>query len=107
MGIDSVYNLEEVTMSKEQELMNFLHANVFDPILNSTNASSKVKSGVNLTIARMNKLSAAKMIQYFWSALVTENSINFSKQLKQEGLNRFEDVMEEFRDIFNEKWLKS
>lgn len=93
-------------MTKEQELMKFLHHKVFDPILASKTASPKIKSGVNLTIGRMNRLSAEKMVQYFWSALATENAIIFSKHLKNEGLIRFEDVMEEFRDKFNDSWLR-
>ena len=93
-------------MTKEQELMTYLHNKVFEPILNSKTASQKIKSGVNLTIGRMNRLSADKMIQYFWSALATDNAISFSKHLKAERLTRFEDVMEEFRDIFNDEWLR-
>ncbi len=93
-------------MTKEQELMNFLHEKVFDPILSSPDASAKVKSGVNLTIARMNRLPAAKMIEYYWSALATSNAIEFSNILKGENLPRFEDVLEEFRTRFNEDWLK-
>lgn len=93
-------------MTKEQELTSFLHEKVFDPILLSKTASSKIKSGVNLTIARMNQLTAEKMVQYFWSALAAENSIAFSKHMKAEGVTRFEDVMEEFRDKFNDKWIK-
>ena len=94
-------------MTKEQELMEYLHEKVFDPILNSSTASSQIKSGVNLTIGRMNRLSAEKMVQYFWSALATDNAIRFSKKMKSEGLKRFEDVMEEFRDKFNDEWLRS
>lgn len=93
-------------MTKEQELMDFLHQRVFDPILNSQTAPSRVKSGAHLTIGRMNNLSAEKMVQYFWSALATDNSIAFSKQLKDEGLPRFEGVLEEFRDRFNDQWLR-
>jgi len=93
-------------MTKEQELMLFLHEKVFDPVLNSKTASSKIKSGINLTIGRMNKLNAEKMVHYFWSALATENAITFSKYMKAEGLTRFEDVMEEFRDRFNDKWIR-
>jgi hypothetical protein len=94
-------------MTKEQEIMEFLHQRVFDLVLNSPNASSKIKSGVNLTIGRMNRLNAEKMVQYFWSALATENAIEFSKHMKAEGLTRFEDVMEEFRDKFNDAWIRS
>lgn len=93
-------------MNKEKEIMDFLHENVFDPILNSKEAPSNIKSGVNLTIARMNKLTAEKMIQYFWSALATSNAITFAKKLKAENLPRFEDVFEVFRDRFNDEWLR-
>ena len=93
-------------MTKEQEIMAFLHEKVFNPILDSKTCPPRIKSGVRLTIGRMNKLSAEKMIQYFWSALATENAIAFSKQMKAEGLTRLEDVMEEFRDKFNDKWLR-
>lgn len=93
-------------MTKEEELMAFLHEKVFDPILDSKAAPANIKSGVNLTIGRMNKLSAEKMVQYFWSALATDNAISFSKKMKAEGLPRFEDVLEEFRDKFNDAWLR-
>ncbi len=93
-------------MTKEQELMNYLHEKVFDPILNSPNVPAGIKNGVNLTIGRMNKLSAEKMIQYYWSALSTDNAILFSKRVKNENLPRFEDVLEEFRERFNDAWLK-
>ena len=95
-----------IIMTKEEEVMSFLHEKVFDPILNSEEAPANIKSGVNLTIARMNRLSADKMVHYFWSALATDNAIAFSKKIKSEGLPRFEDVFEEFRDRFNDKWLR-
>lgn len=94
-------------MTKEEELMEYLHQKVFDPILNSPAAPANIKSGVNITIGRMDRLSAEKMIQYFWSALATDNAIKFSKRVKEEKLPRFEDVMEEFRDKFNDEWLRS
>lgn len=93
-------------MTKEDELMDFLHQKVFDPILKSKLASAQIKSGVNLTIVRMNQLSAEKMVQYFWSAMITDNAIAFSKLKKAEDLPRFEDVFEEFRDKFNDAWLR-
>lgn len=94
-------------VTKEKEIMDFLHQRVFNPILDSPSSSNSTKSGVRLTIARMNKLKADKMIHYFWSALATDNAILFSKRLKEEELPRFEDVFEEFRDRFNDQWLKS
>ncbi|MDD7656101.1 MAG: hypothetical protein PUJ23_04865 [Veillonellaceae bacterium] len=92
-------------MTKEEEVMEFLHQRVFDPILNSKKVPANLKRGVNLTIGRMNRLSAAKMVQYFWSALETDNAIAFSEKLKAEGLPTFEDVHEEFRDKFDDEWL--
>ena len=93
--------------TKEQEIIDFLSQRVFDPILNSDSASQKVKAGINLTKGRMSRLSAEKMIHYFWSALATDNAIGFSKILKQENMPRFEDVFEEFRDKFNDTWLRT
>ncbi len=95
-------------MTKEQELMNFLHKHVFQPVLNSPNASKELKSGINLTIARMNQRNATGMVQFFWSAVIgTERSIGFAQRMKQEGFTRFEEVIEEFRVRFNDTWLHS
>ena len=88
-------------MTKEQEIMNYLHEKVFEPTLNSKTCPSNIKSGVNLTIGRMNRLSAKSMVKYFWSALSTDNAIEFSNTLRSEGLTRFEDVKDEFGEKFN------
>lgn len=93
-------------MTKAQEIMEFLTAKVFEPILNNPNTPGKIRSGVHLTIARMNKMTADKMIDYYWKTLRTKNSIEFSKNLKEEKLPRFEDVLEEFREKFNDEWLR-
>ena len=49
---------------KQQEIMTFLHSRIFDPILQSPEASEKLKQGVRLTIMRMEQRDAAGMIQY-------------------------------------------
>lgn len=49
-------------MTKEEEILSFLHQHVFNPILNSQNASKELKAGVNLTIARLKQRDAAGMI---------------------------------------------
>ena len=94
-------------MKKEEVIMQYLQEKVFDPNFNVKTCSAQSKSGMNLTIARMRRLSAEKMVQYFWSALVTENALVFSKHMKEEGLICFEDVREEFKARFNEQWLQS
>ena len=87
---------------KEEEIMNFLTERVFNPILNSPNASEKLKSACRLTMARMNQRDAAGMIQYYWSAIIgTEHSVGFAAQMKREGFDRFKEVLEEFRVRFS------
>lgn len=92
-------------MTKEQEVMAFLNEKVFDPILDSKTCSPTIKIGIKLTIGKMNRLSAEKMVQYFL-ALTTENAVIFSKFMKDQKLASFEDVVEEFRNKFNDNWLR-
>lgn len=91
--------------TKDAEIMTFLHERVFDPILNGV-YDNKLKQGVRATIMRMEALSTASKVQYFWSAIVgTDKSIRFTENLSDAGAVRFEDVMEEFRTRFNDRWL--
>lgn len=93
-------------MTKEQEIMQFLHEQVFDPVLNSPTASNSLKQGVRLTIVRMEKRDALGMVQYFWSAVTgTEKSIGFAKMMKDESFDRFEEAIDEFRTRFSDLWL--
>jgi len=93
---------------KEQQIMDYLMVNVFNPILNSPNASDSLKKGVRFTIMRLKKRDAIGMLRYYWSAIIgTEKSTKFAKQMKKEGFVRFEEVIDEFRDKFNDKWLRS
>jgi hypothetical protein len=95
-------------MSKEQQVMDFLSHNVFEPILNSPDASEALKKGVRYTIMRLNNLEAQGMVSYYWSAIVgTEKSTEFARQMRSEGFTRFEEVIDEFRDRFNDTWLRS
>jgi len=92
---------------KQQEIMGFLDDRIFDPILQSKEASPALKSGVRLTINRMERLSAASMIQYYWSSIIgTERSIGFAAKMRQEGFTRFEEALEEFRERFDDTWLR-
>jgi len=95
-------------MTKEEEVMGFLSRNVFDPILNSPNASETLKKGVRYTIMRLNNLDATGMVSYYWSAIIgTEKSTEFARQMRAEGFTRFEEVIDEFRDRFNDNWLRT
>jgi len=93
--------------AKEQQIMDFLHARIFDPILGSPQASEKLKQGVRFTKMRMEERDAAGMIQYYWSAIVgTERSVGFAALMRKEGFGRFEEAIDEFRLLFNDKFLK-
>jgi len=47
------------------------------------------------------------MVQYYWSAIIgTERSKGFAAQMRKEGFGRFEEALEEFRELFDEKFLK-
>ena len=95
-------------MTKEEEILAFLDDKVFQPILTSANAPKDLKAGARITRQRMSKLNAEKIIQYYWSAIVgTEKSINFARNMKASGFVRFEEVLEEFRNKFDDKFLRT
>ena len=86
--------------------MDFLHVRIFDPILQSPQASEKLKQGVRFTIMRLEERDAAGMMQYYWSAIVgTERSIGFAALMRREGFGRFEEAIDEFRVHFNDQFL--
>lgn len=92
---------------KEQEIMDFLHENIFDPVLKATTASESLKQGIRLTIMRMGQRDAAGMVQYYWSAIIgTERSIGFAARMRQEGFTRFEEALEQFRVRFDNAFLR-
>ena len=93
---------------KKREILQYLHENVFDAIIDSENASNRLKQGVRLTITRMEQLSSTKIVQYYWSAVIgTERSTEFAKNMREEGFTRFEEILEPFRNRFNDKWMRS
>ncbi len=94
-------------MNKEQEIMRFLNKNVFDPVMNSDKASQKLKIGVRQTKTKLRHQDAMGMLRFFWASISgTSRSRSFAAQMKKEGFNRFEEVMIEFRDKFNEEWIR-
>ncbi len=95
-------------MTKEQEIMSFLHENVFDPILESPDASEKLKKGVRFTIRQMERRDAKGMVEYYWSAIIgTPRSVEFAQLMKDGGFTRFEEIIDDFRRRFDEAWLRS
>ncbi|MBU3820991.1 hypothetical protein KO566_02875 [Flavobacteriaceae bacterium XHP0103] len=94
--------------SKGQEIMDYLSENVFNPILESDKASKELKKGVRYTIMRMEERDTKGMFRYYWSAIIgTEKSTKFAKLMKKEGFTRFEELIDDFRERFNDRWLRS
>ncbi|MYE58395.1 MAG: hypothetical protein F4X35_02245 [Alphaproteobacteria bacterium] len=92
---------------KESAIMSFLHERIFDPILTSPQASESLKQGVRYTIMRMEQRDATGMVHYYWSAIIgTERSISFAARMRQEGFDRFEEALEEFRVRFDDRFLR-
>jgi len=101
-------NSQERELQKKQEILNYLHENVFDPILNSEKASDKLKKGIRYTIMRLNESDSAGIVHFYWSAVSgTDRSIEFARQMREEGFIRFEEILEDFRMRFNDQWIKS
>ncbi|MBA3897892.1 MAG: hypothetical protein H0X36_12330 [Sphingomonadaceae bacterium] len=95
------------TDSKQLEVMTFLHEHIFDPILASPIASEALKQGIRYTVMRLEQRDAAGMVHYFWSAIIgTERSIGFAAKMKVEGFTRFEEVLEDFRLRFDDRFLR-
>lgn len=93
---------------KKEEVMRFLHEHVFDPILDSERASKSLKQGVRLTIMRMNERDHSGIVQYYWSAIIgTERSTEFARHMRAEGFTRFEEIIDEFRDRFGDRWISN
>jgi len=93
---------------KKKEILVFLHKHVFEAILGSNKASESLKTGVRYTIMRMNERDSTGIVQYYWSAVVgTERSTEFARQMRTEGFTRFEEIIEEFRNTFGDKCIRS
>lgn len=94
-------------MTKKEEVMQFLYSNVFDTILSSPRASESLKRGVRYTIMRLDERDAEGVVTYYWSAIHgTERSTKFAKSMKEAGFTRFEECIDEFRERFNDPWLR-
>lgn len=93
---------------KKGEVLAYLHEMVFNSILDSDRASSKLKAGIRMTLTRMSSRDAAGIVHFFWAAVTgTERSVSFARQMREEGFTRFEEIIEPFRERFNDKWLRS
>lgn len=98
-------------MDKKREFVTYLEENIWSEAerVGRENNNMTLVKGIRLTRIRITQLpTAEKMVHYFWSAIQgTDKSINFSEIMKDYGLTRFEDVLEEVRTRFNDDWLRA
>ncbi|WP_088226837.1 hypothetical protein [Desulfosporosinus sp. FKB] len=91
-------------MTKEQEILDFLEVNLFNPILQSPSTSERFKKATRGLHLRMKQRDAQGMIQYFWNTVVDTKTkqANYGRLLENEGFSEFEEVVANFRVRFKE-----
>lgn len=94
-------------MTKEREVLSFLHCNFFDKVLSLENTTEALKKNIQDSIEALHNRSAEGMIRYFWSNIAGEESRRvLAKRLEDEGFLEFDKVIEEFTVRFNDMWLR-
>ncbi|AET67083.1 hypothetical protein Desor_1426 [Desulfosporosinus orientis DSM 765] len=91
-------------MIKEQEILDFLEAKLFNPILQSPSTTERFKSATRGLRLRMKQRDAQGMIQYFWNTVVDTNAkhANYGRMLQNEGFPEFEELLNDFRVRFKD-----
>lgn len=91
-------------MTKEDEILDFLEARMFVPILNSPATSERFKKATRGLRIRLKQRDAQGMIQYFWNTVVDAKAkhANYGRMFQNEKLQDFEEVVNDFRVKFKE-----
>ncbi|AHF06849.1 hypothetical protein [Desulfitobacterium metallireducens] len=91
-------------MTKEDEILDFLEARMFAPILNSPATSERFKKATRGLRLRLKQRDAQGMVQYFWNTVVDANAkhANYGRMCQNEKILEFEEVVNDFRVKFKE-----
>lgn len=91
-------------MIKEQEILDFLEAKLFNPILQSPSTTERFKSATRGLRLRMKQRDAQRMIQYFWNTVADTKAkhANYGRMLQNEGFPEFEELLNDFRVRFKD-----
>lgn len=86
-------------MTKEQDILDYLEVNLFNPILQSSTTTDRFKLATRGLRLRMKQRDAQGMIQYFWSTVVDTQAkhANYGRMLQNDGFPQFEEVVNNFR----------
>ena len=95
-------------MEKKQQLLNFLHEELFNPILHSPYASSQLKHDFEHTEQMLKDFSAEGILFYIWNSFANkEVEMILSNRLMDEGFHSYEHVLNTFKHEFTYEWLLS
>jgi len=87
----------------KEELIRFLEENVFIPIEANLDADATIKRKINVTRIRLNHQVHAESIRlYFWRAMARDNGIDSYNKISNIGLRTFEDVKQDFKNLFGD-----
>lgn len=91
-------------MIKEQEILDFLEAKLFNPILQSPSTTERFKSATRGLRLQMKQRDAQRMIQYFWNTVADTKAkhTNYGRMLQNEGFPEFEELLNDFRVRFKD-----
>lgn len=91
-------------MTKEEEILDFLEARMFTPILNSPTTSDRFKKATRGLRLRIKQRNAQEMIQYFWNTVADahEKHANYGRMLQNERISNLEEIINDFRVKFKE-----
>lgn len=95
-------------MDKKQELLNFLTAELFNPVLDSPYASPQLKYDFSHTLETLKSFSAEGILFYIWNTLAnTESQMIWSNRLLDEGFYNYDHALSTFKQHFTYDWLSS
>lgn len=84
----------------KEELIKFLEENVLIPAETHPDADITIKRKINVTRMRLNnQVSAEKVQQFFWNAMLTDKGEDTHKRFTDIGTPTFETVQEDFRTL--------
>ncbi len=95
-------------IEKKQELLNFLQAELFNPVISSPYASQALKDDFNHILSTLSLFSAEGILLYVWNMLANEEvQMVFDNRLLDEGFSNYHHAVNTFKSQFTYDWLLS
>ncbi|WP_069998741.1 hypothetical protein [Cellulosilyticum sp. I15G10I2] len=95
-------------MNKKQELLDFLQAELFNPIIDSPYISPEIKYDFLTILDTLKNFSAEGILSYFWNMMANDEvQMIFSNRLMEEGFYNYPELVDTFKSHFTYEWLLS